>query len=88
MSPQPTRCSHQSGTLLTVPAISGEAGFYKEALSGSEGSVLDPVVAIRYRITLDPHESVTINIVSGISETRDNALSLSKSCKANIVSLS
>jgi cellobiose phosphorylase len=45
-------------------------------LSGSDGSVLDPIVAIRYRITLDPEESATINIVSGIGETREVALSL------------
>ena len=41
------------------------------ALSGSEGSVLDPIVAIRCRITLDPEESATIDMVSGIGETRD-----------------
>ncbi|MDH3311377.1 MAG: cyclic beta 1-2 glucan synthetase, partial [Gammaproteobacteria bacterium] len=46
------------------------------ALAGSRGSVLDPVVAIRYRITLDPDESATIDMVSGIGETRDAALSL------------
>ncbi len=46
------------------------------ALSGSEGSVLDPVVAIRYRITLDHEESVTIDIVSGIGETRSAAANL------------
>src|SRR3970282_355393 len=46
------------------------------ALSGSQGSVLDPIVAIRYRITLDPEESATINIVSGIGETRDVCLGL------------
>ena len=38
--------------------------------------MLDPIVAIRYRITLDPEESATINMVSGIGETRDAALSL------------
>ena len=48
------------------------------ALSGSEGSVLDPIVAIRYRITLDPEQSATIDMVSGIGETRDAALSLVK----------
>ena len=42
-------------------------------LSGSEGSVLDPAVAIRYRIVLDPEKSVTIDIVSGINETRSGA---------------
>ncbi len=46
------------------------------ALSGSEGSVLDPVVAIRHRITLDPEKSATINIVTGIGETRDACLGL------------
>ncbi|MBI4456872.1 MAG: cyclic beta 1-2 glucan synthetase, partial [Acidobacteria bacterium] len=46
------------------------------ALSGSQGSVLDPVVAIRYRIALGPEESATINIVTGISETRDACLNL------------
>jgi cellobiose phosphorylase len=40
------------------------------ALSGSEGSVLDPVAAIRYRITLDPEETVIVDIVSGIGATR------------------
>ena len=46
------------------------------ALSGTEGSVLDPIVAIRYALTLDPEQSVTIDIVSGIGETREMALSL------------
>jgi cellobiose phosphorylase len=45
-------------------------------LSGSEGSVLDPIVSIRYRITLDAEETATVNIVSGIGETRNAALSL------------
>ena len=45
-------------------------------LSGSEGSVLDPIVSIRYRITLDAEETATVNIVSGIGETRDAAVSL------------
>ncbi|MEJ2008172.1 MAG: glucoamylase family protein [Acidobacteriota bacterium] len=46
------------------------------ALSGSEGSVLDPIVAIRYRITLEPEESATIDLVSGIGETRDVCMGL------------
>ncbi len=46
------------------------------ALSCSEGPVLDPIVAIRYQITLDPEKSATINIVTGIGETRDVALRL------------
>jgi cellobiose phosphorylase len=46
------------------------------ALSGSQGSVLDPIVAIRYRITLDPEQAATIDMVSGLGETRDAALGL------------
>ncbi|RPI41154.1 MAG: cyclic beta 1-2 glucan synthetase, partial [Betaproteobacteria bacterium] len=46
------------------------------ALSGTDGSVLDPIVAIRYRITLEAEQSATVNIASGIGETRAMALSL------------
>ncbi len=46
------------------------------ALSGSQGSVLDPIVAIRVRITLDPEQSATIDMVSGTGETRDACLGL------------
>ena len=46
------------------------------ALSCSEGPVLDPIVAIRYRLTLDPEKSATINIVTGIGETRDLCMGL------------
>jgi cellobiose phosphorylase len=66
----------RGNTVADPQAMSGGAGFFTGALSGSEGSVLDPIVAIRYRITLDPEKSATINIVSGIGETRDAALSL------------
>jgi cyclic beta-1,2-glucan synthetase len=40
-------------------------------LSGSEGPVLDPIVAIRCRITLDPASSATVNLVTGVSESRE-----------------
>ena len=46
------------------------------ALSGTAGSVLDPIVAIRCRIILDPDEEVVIDVVSGIGDTRDSALGL------------
>ncbi|MGH8595518.1 MAG: cyclic beta 1-2 glucan synthetase, partial [Gammaproteobacteria bacterium] len=58
-------------TVAAPQALSDSA-----ALSGSQGSVLDPIVAIRCRITLDPEQSATIDMVSGIDETRDAALSL------------
>jgi cellobiose phosphorylase len=46
------------------------------ALSGSAGSVLDPVAAIRYRITLEAEQSVTIDMVTGIGASREAALNL------------
>jgi cellobiose phosphorylase len=45
-------------------------------LSGSQGSVLDPIVAIRHRITLEPGQSATANLVSGVGETRERCLQL------------
>ncbi|MBF0377160.1 MAG: cyclic beta 1-2 glucan synthetase [Desulfamplus sp.] len=47
-----------------------------DMLSGSQGSVFDPIVAIRYLITLLPNESATINMISGIAENRYAALTL------------
>jgi cyclic beta-1,2-glucan synthetase len=40
-------------------------------LSGSQGSVLDPIVAIRYKIILEPEEIATIDMVIGIGETKE-----------------
>ena len=45
-------------------------------LAGSEGSVLDPIVAIRGRFVLEPDETITIDVVSGVAETRAASLSL------------
>ena len=45
-------------------------------LSGNQGSVLDPVVAIRHRITLEPQQTATIDCAFGMAETRDAALGL------------
>src|SRR6185437_12782928 len=53
-----------------------EAMSSSASLSGSQTSVLDPIVAIRYQITLEPGQSVTANLVSGVGETRDRCLHL------------
>jgi cellobiose phosphorylase len=66
----------RGNTVAHPQAMSGGAGLVTAALSDSEGPVLDPIVAIRYRITLDPEKSATIDIVSGIGETRNAALRL------------
>lgn len=45
-------------------------------LSGSQGSVLDPIVTIRYKIILEPEESATIDMVIGIAETKEICMGL------------
>ncbi|WP_416362028.1 glucoamylase family protein, partial [Immundisolibacter sp.] len=55
-----------------APLAMSESG----ALSGSAGSVLDPIVAIRRVVSLEPEQSVTVDIVSGVAESRDWALGL------------
>ena len=45
-------------------------------LSDSQGSVLDPVVAIRYQITLEPEQAATLDVVTGVAENRELCLAL------------
>ena len=45
----------------------------KGALAGGQGSVLDPVVAIRYQITLQPDQVATVDIATGMTDTREAA---------------
>lgn len=45
-------------------------------LSNTDGPVLDPIVAIRRTLTLSPDESATVQIISGVADTREAALAL------------
>ncbi|WP_329605503.1 GH36-type glycosyl hydrolase domain-containing protein [Undibacterium umbellatum] len=45
-------------------------------LSDSQGSVLDPIVAIRYQITLEPEQAATLDVVTGVAENRELCLGL------------
>ena len=55
-------------------------------LSNTAGSVLDPIVAIRRTLTLSPDESVTVQIISGVADTREAALALlEKYCDRHFV---
>lgn len=45
-------------------------------LSNSQGSVLDPIVAIRQRFILEAGQSVSFDIVTGVSESRTACLEL------------
>ena len=56
------------------------------ALSNTAGSVLDPIVAVRRTLSLSPDESVTVQIISGVADTRAAALALvDKYCDRHFV---
>ena len=59
-------------------AVAPQAMSADTALSGSSGSVLDPVVAIRHQITLEPDQTATIDMVTGMSANREAAISLAE----------
>ncbi len=48
----------------------------KDKLSNTFGSVLDPIAAIRCQMTLDPDELVIFDVVLGITDSRENTLTL------------
>ena len=43
----------------------------KNALSGSSGSVLDPVISIQYRIVIEPQETAIVDMIFGVAETKE-----------------
>jgi cyclic beta-1,2-glucan synthetase len=55
-------------TLASPLALTGRG-----RLSGSQGSVLDPIVAIRQEVILDPDQTATIDLVTGAADARDTA---------------
>lgn len=60
------------GKDLSAPKAMVDSGM----LSGTEGAVLDPIAAIRHLITLEPEASVIIDLVMGITDTREASLAL------------
>ncbi|AGW15050.1 GH36-type glycosyl hydrolase domain-containing protein [Megalodesulfovibrio gigas] len=57
-----------------------------QQLSNTQGSVLDPIVAIRRVITLLPDESATIQLITGVADKRDAVLGmLEKYCDRHFV---
>ena len=60
------------GNTLVAPHAMIEPG----PLTNSQGSVLDPIVAIRTQITLDPEQSASFDIVTGIAESREVCLDM------------
>ncbi len=50
--------------------INPESMNHSGPLSGHQGSVLDPIIAIRNKLILEPEETVTIDMIIGVADTR------------------
>lgn len=48
----------------------------EDALSGREGSVLDPIMAMRYRVTVKANQTATIDLIYGIADTKEGCETL------------
>jgi cellobiose phosphorylase len=46
-----------------------------EPLSNTVGSVLDPIISLRRTVTIAPHETAIVDLVFGVTESREAALS-------------
>jgi cyclic beta-1,2-glucan synthetase len=55
------------GNSISQPRVMKHTG----PLAGNSGSVLDPIVSIQYRIILEGNESVTVDIITGMAETKE-----------------
>ena len=45
-------------------------------LSNTTGSVLDPIIALRRTVTLEPNQTAIIDVMIGVTESRESALAL------------
>ncbi|MGN6133444.1 MAG: GH36-type glycosyl hydrolase domain-containing protein, partial [Aureliella sp.] len=52
------------------------AGATAQRLAGHVGAVLDPIFALRCRVTLAPDEAVTISFTTAVAQSRQQALAL------------
>ncbi len=57
---------------LAAPLAMKKSG----SLSNTQGAVLDPIVAIRCRLTLEADASVIVDLLTGIADTRDHCVAM------------
>jgi cyclic beta-1,2-glucan synthetase len=60
------------GRSLADPEAMADAG----RLADSQGAVLDPIVSVRRQVTVGPDETAWVNVVTGVGETREAAMTL------------
>src|SRR5664280_1915165 len=59
----------RGGTLVSPAAMQSLS-----PLSNTVGSVLDPIISLRRTVSLPPHETAIIDLVLGVTESREGAL--------------
>ena len=57
-------------------SVGDPVAMHRATLSDSEGSVLDPVVAIRNTVEIAPDETARIHVVTGVGDSRERAVAL------------
>jgi len=62
------------GRTLVSPAAMQEAS----PLSNMVGPVLDPIIALRRRVTIEPHETIRVDFILGMTESREEAVALAE----------
>lgn len=60
------------GYTIAKPRAMVESG----ELSNTEGAVLDPIIAIRCRFTLEPNDIVTLDLFTGIADSKEHCIAL------------
>ncbi len=74
------------GRTAANPVVLDSPAHLSRRLSNTDGPVLDPIVAIRRTLTLSPDESASVQIISGVADTREAALALlEKYCDRHFV---
>jgi cyclic beta-1,2-glucan synthetase len=61
----------RGNTMANPQVVTGAA-----RMKGNQGSVLDPVTSVSYRIVLEPGGVATFDMVNGVSDTRDSCQAL------------
>ena len=64
-----TRFVGRGGSLASPAAMQSAS-----PLSNTVGSVLDPIISLRRTVSLRPHETVIVDLVLGVTESREDAL--------------
>ncbi len=78
-TPGPVECETDRGRFIGRGRTPASPIVFADSrrLSGSTGTVLDPIASLRQRVRLEPGESCRLSFVTAVAETREAALALS-----------